>query len=69
MGSIEKPLPSLQYIHRDDVDKIIQAILDDGACIIKNFASVEAVERVNADTLPYLEADKPWKVDDFHIIP
>ncbi len=63
MGSTEKPLPTLQNIHRDDVDKIIQAIIDDGACIIKNFASIEAVERVNADTRPYLEADKPWKVN------
>ena len=63
MGSIDKPLPTLQNIHRDNVDKIIQAIIDDGACIIKSFASVEAVERVNADTHPYLEADKAWKVN------
>lgn len=63
MGSNEKTLPTLQYIHRDNVDKIIQAIIDDGACIIRNFASVEAVERVNADTHPYLEADKAWEVN------
>ncbi len=60
MGSIEKP--SLQHIHRDEVDKIIQAIVEDGGVIIKSFATPEAVERVNADTLPFLENDKPWKV-------
>ncbi|KAK0114318.1 hypothetical protein ONS95_013812 [Cadophora gregata] len=63
MGSVERP--SIQYIHRDEVEKIIQAIVQDGGVIIKNFASVEAVERVNADTLPYLEKDKPWKGDLF----
>jgi microsomal dipeptidase-like Zn-dependent dipeptidase len=59
MGSLEQP--SLQNIHRDDVDKIIQAIIDDGGVIIKNFITREAVDRVNADTRPYLEDDKPWK--------
>jgi hypothetical protein len=54
--------PSLQRIHRSEVDRIIQAIIDDGGAIIKNFATTEAVERVNADTRPYLDADKPWKV-------
>ncbi|KAG4439084.1 hypothetical protein IFR05_005426 [Cadophora sp. M221] len=63
MGSVERP--SVQHIHRDEVDKIIQAIVQDGGVIIKNFASVDAVERVNADTLPYLEKDKPWKGDLF----
>ena len=66
MGSVERP--SIQYIHRDEVDKIIQAIVEDGGVIIKNFASVEAVERVNADTLPYLEKDKPWKVGDHNVM-
>ncbi|KUJ18988.1 phytanoyl-CoA dioxygenase family protein [Mollisia scopiformis] len=65
MGPIDKPLPTLQNIHRDEADKIIQAIIEDGACIIKSFASVGAVERVNADTHPYLEVDKPWKGDLF----
>lgn len=53
--------PPLQRIHRSEVDKIIQAIIDDGGVIIKNFATPEAVERVNEDTRPYLDADKPWK--------
>jgi hypothetical protein len=59
MESIEQP--SLQNIHRDDVDKIIQAIIGDGGVIIKNFTTGEAVKRVNTDTRPYLEDDKPWK--------
>ena len=60
MGSIEKP--SLQQIERTEVDKIIQAIKDDGGVIIKNFATRGAVDLVNADTRPFLESDKPWKV-------
>ncbi|TVY38598.1 Dioxygenase [Lachnellula occidentalis] len=63
MGSIERP--SLQRIERTEVDKIIQAVIQDGGVIIKNFASREAVERVNADTRPYLDNDKPWKGDLF----
>jgi hypothetical protein len=59
MGSLEQP--SLQNIYRDDVDNIIQAIIDDGGVIIKNLTTREAVERVNADTRPYLEGDKAWK--------
>jgi hypothetical protein len=54
--------PSLKKIHRDNADEIIQAIIEDGCCIIKNFTTPEAVSRVNEDTRPYLEADKPWKV-------
>jgi len=60
MGSPRQP--SFQNIHRDDVDKIIQVIIDDGGVIIKSFTTQEAVERVNADTRPYLEGDKPWQV-------
>jgi predicted enzyme related to lactoylglutathione lyase len=60
MGSVGKP--ALQYIDRIDVEKIIQAICDDGGVVIKNFTTVEAVDRVNKDTKPFLDADKPWKV-------
>ncbi len=66
MGSIQGP--EIQRIHRDEVDKIIQAIADDGGVIIKNFASVEAVEQVNADTHPYLEADSAWEVSDHFLL-
>jgi hypothetical protein len=41
------------------VDKIIQAIIDDGGVIIKNFTTSKAVERVDSDTRPCLDADKP----------
>jgi hypothetical protein len=60
MGSVETP--KLQYIERSQVDKIIQAIVDDGGVVIKNFTTVEAVDQVNKDAKPYLDADKPWKV-------
>jgi hypothetical protein len=61
MSAIERP--SLQYIDRAEVEKIIQAIKIDGGLIIKNFTTPEAVDQVNADTRPYFDADKPWKVD------
>lgn len=54
--------PSLQRIPKDRVDEIVQAIKDDGGCIIKGLTTVAAVDRVNADTKPWLEKDKPWKV-------
>jgi hypothetical protein len=60
MKSIEQP--SLQNIHRDSFDKIIQAIIDMTKLSSRNFTTREAVERVNADTRPCLEGEKPWKV-------
>ncbi|KAJ9357901.1 hypothetical protein DTO027B9_2828 [Paecilomyces variotii] len=56
-------LPQLQRVDRSEPTKIIQAIIDDGCCIIKNFTDKETVDAVNADTRPYLDADKPWKGD------
>lgn len=55
-------LPQLQRVDRSEPTKIIQAIIDDGCCIINNFTDKETVDAVNADTRPYLDADKPWKV-------
>jgi hypothetical protein len=52
----------VQRIDRDDVAGIIQAIIDDGCCVIKNFTTLEAINKVNAEAQPYLDADKPWKV-------
>lgn len=60
MGSVEGP--ALQRIDRSETERIIQAIVNDGGVIIKGFATREAVERVNADTRPFLDNDKPWKV-------
>jgi hypothetical protein len=59
MPSAQVSLPFLQRIYLLEVDKIIQAIVDDGGVIIKNFTTSEAVERVNSDMRPYLDADKP----------
>ncbi|KAL4799767.1 phytanoyl-CoA dioxygenase family protein [Aspergillus venezuelensis] len=58
-------LAHVQRIDRSDASAIIQAIKQDGCCIIKNFTDVETVNKVNAETRPYLEADKPWKGDLF----
>lgn len=54
--------PSFQRIDRSDVEGIINAIVRDGGCIIANFTDAASVAAVNADTRPFLDADKPWKV-------
>ncbi|KAL2699238.1 hypothetical protein AAEP93_009213 [Penicillium crustosum] len=56
---------AVQRIDRANVADIIQAIIDDGCCVIKNFTSVETINNVNAEAQPYLDADKPWKGDLF----
>ncbi|KAJ9299212.1 hypothetical protein DTO271G3_2834 [Paecilomyces variotii] len=56
-------LPQLQRVDRSEPAKIIQAIIDDGCCIIENFTDKETVDAVNAESRPYLDADKPWKGD------
>lgn len=53
--------PQIQRIDRANVAAIIQAIIEDGCCIIKNFTDVETIKKVNAEAKPYLDADKPWK--------
>ena len=54
--------PQVQRIDRANVADIIQAIIEDGCCVIKNFTSVETINNVNAEAQPYIDADKPWKV-------
>lgn len=56
-----KQLP-IRRIDRADVEAIIQAIIEDGCCIIKDFTDVATVMQVNEEVQPYLDADKPWKV-------
>ncbi|RAH74733.1 phytanoyl-CoA dioxygenase family protein [Aspergillus aculeatinus CBS 121060] len=58
-------IPQVQRIDRSDVNAIIQAIIQDGCCVIKNFTDAATVQRANAEVQPYLEADKPWKGDLF----
>ncbi|KAJ5602512.1 hypothetical protein N7537_005468 [Penicillium hordei] len=57
--------PQVQRIDRANVADIIQAIIDNGCCVIKNFTSAETINNVNAEAQPYLDADKPWKGDLF----
>ncbi|KAI9726679.1 MAG: hypothetical protein M1834_008944 [Cirrosporium novae-zelandiae] len=53
--------PELQRVDFDDTVAIIEAIKKDGGVIAKNYTSLEDLEKVNAETKPYLDADKPWK--------
>lgn len=54
--------PQVQRIDRADVAGIVQAIINDGCCVIKNFTSVETINKINLEAQPYIEVDKPWKV-------
>jgi hypothetical protein len=54
--------PSVKRIPRSDLEGIVRAIEEDGCCIIKNFTPPETVEKVNKETKPFIEADKPWIV-------
>jgi hypothetical protein len=53
---------TFRRIDRCNVTEIIQAVFQDGCCIITNFTNPETVSRVNEETRPYLDADKPWEV-------
>ncbi|GAT22996.1 phytanoyl-CoA dioxygenase family protein [Aspergillus luchuensis] len=55
----------VQRIDRADVEAIIQAIIKDGCCIIKDFTDAATIKQVNEEVQPYLDADKPWKGDLF----
>lgn len=55
-------VPAVQRIDASNPDAIIEALKKDGGVIIKNFTTPDLVDRVNAETQPYLRKDKPWKV-------
>jgi hypothetical protein len=53
---------TVHHLERSNVQGIINAIVDNGCCIIKGFTNPETVAKVNEETRPYIEADKPWIV-------
>lgn len=54
--------PSVKRLPRSDVAGIIRAIEEDGCCIIQDFTQPDTVEKVNKETQPFIDADKPWIV-------
>lgn len=44
-----------------DRDDIAQALREAGGCIIRHFASVEDVHKMEAELRPFLEIDTPWE--------
>ncbi|KAK4939751.1 hypothetical protein LTR10_020035 [Elasticomyces elasticus] len=54
-------LPQVPRVPASDVEKLIQTIKDVGCAIITDFVPIDVVNRRNAETRPYLDADKPWK--------
>lgn len=56
-------VPTLPEIDVSEPDKVIEAIRKTGCCVIKNSTTPDLVDQVNAETRPYLDDDKPWKVN------
>lgn len=61
--------PSVKRLERSDVQGIIRAIEEDGCCIIRDFTHPDTVEKVNKETQPFIDADKPWIVSDEVALP
>lgn len=57
----QKAVRPLQRIDASDLEGLRDAVIKDGAVIIKNFTTPELVDQVNEDVRPYLEKDKPWR--------
>jgi ectoine hydroxylase-related dioxygenase (phytanoyl-CoA dioxygenase family) len=53
---------TVRRIERSNLQGIVDAIVDNGCCIIKGFTHPDTVAKVNEETRPYIEADKPWIV-------
>ena len=53
---------TIRKVDRSNANEICQAIIADGCCIITNFTDAETVGKVNAETKPFLDDDKPWEV-------
>ena len=56
---------TVKHIERSKTQGIIDAIVSDGCCIIKGFTNPDTVAKVNEETRPYIEADKPWIVSTY----
>jgi hypothetical protein len=57
--------PAPDYLRIDaseHIQKFVDCVKKNGAVIIKNFATQEQIDRVNEETRPYIENDKPWLV-------
>ncbi|EXJ83942.1 hypothetical protein A1O3_04609 [Capronia epimyces CBS 606.96] len=46
-------------------DQIVQALSLCGGCIVRGMVPTEKLEQIERDTRPYIQADKPWTLDDF----
>jgi hypothetical protein len=60
--SSESPLPDVKEFDSSSatVNDVVNALKIAGGVIMRNFLSVEEINRILKDVNPYLEADKPW---------
>lgn len=60
-------MPEVQYFDAQVVttDQVVNALILAGGCIIRSLVSKDDLAQIEKDTRPYINADKPWTMDDF----
>jgi hypothetical protein len=46
-------------------DEVVDALIVDGGCIIRNFVSPSDLATIESDVRPFIDFDKPWTPNDF----
>jgi ectoine hydroxylase-related dioxygenase (phytanoyl-CoA dioxygenase family) len=54
-------VPNIARVDSSDIPKLIQTIERDGGVIVTNFTTKPIIDKVNAETQPWLDNDKPWQ--------
>ncbi|KAK4225457.1 phytanoyl dioxygenase family [Podospora fimiseda] len=60
-------LPKVEEFTSDpaNVDQVVQSLIRTGGVVIRNAVPQAALDIIEKDTRPYIEADKPWEGDFF----
>jgi hypothetical protein len=66
--SSKSKLPEVQEFESTtaSVDAIVDALKVTGGVILRNFLTVDKIDRILADVNPYLDADTPWEDGNQH---
>lgn len=48
-------------------DMVVEALIRNGGCFVKNLLSLQEVNTIESDIRPYIEADAPWTGDFFPV--
>lgn len=67
-NNVKQPsVPEVQSFDAQTVttNEVVNALILAGGCIIRNLVSKDDLAQIEKDTRPYINADKPWSMDDF----